>query len=262
MVLHLQCEAEVLRARQRACPEPASPTQEPHHQGGVLGAVARPRRNTTNNTDFDGKIGLYPFTRQEAAQRNSRNRAAGTIVTKTVEVTKERYKKMMLDHVIPDIKSRFPRPPANASAEDKIVWIQQDNARPHLINNDPEVRAAMQVDGWDIRLINQPANSPDTNILDLGFFNSIQSLQDRTTPRTVDDLVKAVKEAWQQNSGVKLNRVWLSLQACLQEIMLAGGDNDYKLPHVRKGRLETAGTLPWQLECTAEAWEKGAAVLE
>lgn len=154
--------------------EPA-PSRQAQHKSHItkvmfLGAVERPRRNASNNTDLDGKLGLYPFTRNKAAQRNSRNRAAGTMVTKTVEVTKERYKKMMLDHVIPDTKSLFPRPPANASAEDKIVWIQQDNARPHLINHDPEVRAAMQADGWDIWLINHPTNSSDTNILDFFFF--------------------------------------------------------------------------------------------
>lgn len=56
--------------------------------------------------------------------------------------------------------------------------MQQDNARPHNVNDDPELIAACTADGWDIRLVNQPPNSPDTNILDLGFFNSIQSLQD------------------------------------------------------------------------------------
>eukprot|EP00903_Cladosiphon_okamuranus_P010114 g9578.t1 len=183
------------------------------------------------------------------------------MVTKTVEVTKERYKKMMIDHVIPDIKRLFPLPPTNASAEDRIVWVQQDNARPHMINNDPDISAAMSADGWDIRLINQPANSPDTNILDLGFFNSIQSLQDRTTPRSVDDLVKAVKDAWNADPPVVLNRVWLSLQGCLEQVLLAGGENDYTLPHMSKSRLENAGTLPWQKECSEEAWNKGSSAL-
>ena len=57
------------------------------------------------------------------------------MVTKTVEVTKESYKKMLLEHVIPDIKRRFPRPPPCASPEQRRVYIQQDNARPHLVNN-------------------------------------------------------------------------------------------------------------------------------
>lgn len=43
--------------------------------------------------------------------------------------------------------------------------------------------------------------------------------------------------------------------------MLAGGDNDYKLPHVGKGRLESVGTPQGQLECSEEAWAKGASSL-
>ncbi|CAN0422231.1 unnamed protein product, partial [Ascophyllum nodosum] len=226
-----------------------------------LGVVGRPRRNTAQNTELNGKIGIYPFTEQVRAQRRGVNRAAGTIVTKNVEVTKERYKTMMIDHVIPGIKSQFPRPLASASPNDRIIWVQQDNARPHNINDDPELRAAMSSDGWDIRMINQPANSPDTNVLDLGFFRSVQSLQDRTTPRNIGDLVKAVKDAWNDDPPDVLNRVWLSLQACLEQIMLAGGDNDYKISHLRKGRLQDAGTLPWSLECSEEAWVKGAAAL-
>eukprot|EP00903_Cladosiphon_okamuranus_P008822 g8449.t1 len=242
------------------------PSRKVQHKSHItkvmfLGVVARPRRNTANNSSFSGKIGIYPFTEKVRAQRHSRNRPAGALETKTVEVTKERYKKMMIDKVIPDIKRQFPRPPAAASPEDRIVWVQQDNARPHRINDDPELRAAMSADGWDIRLINQPDNSPDTNILDLGFFNSIQSLQDRTCPRTVDELVTAVEQAWAADPPKVLNRVWLSLQACLEQIMLAGGDNDYKLPHIGKAKLERAGTLPWQLECSDEAWAKSTAAL-
>ena len=192
-----------------------------------LGAVARPRRSTSNNTDFDRKIGLYPFTKQQRAQRNSRNRPAGSMVT-NVEVTKESYKKTLLDHVIPDIKRRFPRPPGNASPEERIVYPQQDNARPHGANDDPDLREAMSSDGWNIQLINQPANSPDTNIVDLAFFFT-ESLQDRTTPKDIDELLDAMNTAWNAQTPTVLNRVWLSLQTCLRETLLSRGDNDYNI---------------------------------
>eukprot|EP00903_Cladosiphon_okamuranus_P013263 g12367.t1 len=52
-----------------------------------LAAVARPRYDSGRNRQFDGKIGIYPFTVQRAAQRNSRNRAAGTMVTHSVETS-------------------------------------------------------------------------------------------------------------------------------------------------------------------------------
>lgn len=51
-----------------------------------------------------------------------------------------------------------------------------------------------------IELFNKPPNSPDTNTLDLGFSNPIQSLQDRTTPKTVDELVgEVVGDFYAQN---------------------------------------------------------------
>ncbi|CAM9858498.1 unnamed protein product, partial [Ascophyllum nodosum] len=76
-----------------------------------------------------------------------------------------------------------------------------------------------------------PPNSPDTNILDLFFFNSIQSLQDRTTLRTVDELIEEVRRVFAAQESAALGRVWTTYQAVLQEIMLAKGDNTFKLPH-------------------------------
>lgn len=120
--------------------------------------------------------------------------------------------------------------------------------------------AAAGLEGRRIELVNQPPNSPDTNILDLGFFNSVQSLQDRTTPTTVDELVAEVERAfWAQKSEV-LGRVWTTLQSVLQEIMLAKGDNTFKLPHLRKqtaARRDEA--LPAGLPCSVEAWEASQA---
>ena len=40
--------------------------------------------------------------------------------------------------------------------------------------------------------MNQPPNSPDFNILDLGFFNSIQSLQQQKRMTDIDELITAV----------------------------------------------------------------------
>ena len=158
------------------------PVEKVQHKSHIkkvmfLAVVGRPRRDTVNNRNFDGKFGIFPFTRSVAAQRDSRNRAAGTPVTQMVEVTKEVYKRKMLDEVFPAIKAAWPGGPVD-------VHVQQDNAPAHNIADDPDIVAAGTPDGWNIRLINQPPNSPDTNILDLGFSNSIQSLQDRTTLNT------------------------------------------------------------------------------
>lgn len=70
-----------------------------------------------------------------------------------------------------------------------------------------------------------------------------------------------MKEVWKAHPPAVLNRVWLSPQTCLQDIMLAGRDNEYKLPHIGKGKHERAGTLPWQLECSEATWAKGEQAL-
>ena len=75
------------------------------------------------------------------------------------------------------------------------IYIQQDNARPHSVLSEPDLLEACTSGGFDLQLINQPPSSPDTNILDLGFFSSIQSLQDRTRARTTDELMNEVNLA-------------------------------------------------------------------
>eukprot|EP00904_Undaria_pinnatifida_P000354 jgi/Undpi1/10319/HiC_scaffold_28.g12770.m1 len=225
-----------------------------------LAAVARPRHNPAINSLFDGKIGLWAFTERVQAVRSSRNRAAGSMVTNNncVEVTKETYKEKLINGVIPVIKEKWP-----AATRRSTIYIQQeDNAKPHRINEDEDLREACLADGFDIRLINQPPNSPDTNILDLGFFASIQSLQDRTRAKTIDDLLHEVELAWAASDSGKLGKVWTSLQACLEQILLCDGDNIYKLPHLRKDTAARRGTpIPWRYPVSEEAWLKGREAL-
>ncbi|CAM9100752.1 unnamed protein product, partial [Laminaria digitata] len=115
----------------------------------------------------------------------------------------------------------------------------------------------------DIQFINQPPNIPDCNILDLGFFNSIQSLQDRTTPRTIDELIAEVNTAFQAQTPEVLGRVWTTLQAVLEQIMLAKGDNTFKLPHKHKLTAQRRGAaIPAEMVCSVEAWEAAQSALE
>ncbi|CAM9148237.1 unnamed protein product, partial [Laminaria digitata] len=150
-----------------------------------------------------------------------------------VEVTKEVYKEKTLEDVFPAIKRMWPGGPGD-------VIVQQDNSPAHNIGNDPDIVAAGTADGWNITLLNQPPNSPDTHILDLVFFNSIQSLQDRTTLNTVDDLIKEVKRVLSAQDSAVLGRVWTTYQAVLQE-MLAKGDNPFKLRHPHKQTAQRRG---------------------
>jgi hypothetical protein len=107
--------------------------------------------------------------------------------------------------------------------------------------NDEEFWTAVAHTGLDIRLINQPANSPDLNVLDLGFFNSLQSLTYDTISRNLDDLIVNVENEFVNYDPDTLNRVFLTLQGCLIEVMKDGEGNRYKIPHIDKDRLQSLG---------------------
>src|SRR6266508_1922687 len=110
----------------------------------------------------------------------------GTLVTKAMtSVTKETIRDYMLNKVLPAIKSKW-------TAEEKgmSIFIQQDNAKTHIDVNDPEFVQTAEADGWDIRLTCQPPNSPDLNMLDLGFFAAIQALFYKGTPNNVEQIVE------------------------------------------------------------------------
>ena len=97
-----------------------------------LAATARPRFDNDGNCIFDGKIGIWPIVTRAPAARNSVNRPAGTMVTKPRNVTREIYREMLLEQVIPAIKNRFPH---NRNRE---VCIQQDGAGAHISSNDEQ----------------------------------------------------------------------------------------------------------------------------
>lgn len=160
--------------------------------------------------------------------------SCGDYGTTMVEVTKEVCKQKLLDDVFPAIKAKWPGGPAE-------FFFQQDNAPSHNIGDDPDIVAAGTEGGWNIKLLNQPPNSPDTNNLDLGFFNSIQSLQDQTTINTVDELIEEVKRAFETQTADTLARVWMTYHAVLEQILLAKGDNGFKLPHLRKATASCRG---------------------
>ncbi|CAM9859336.1 unnamed protein product [Discosporangium mesarthrocarpum] len=124
-----------------------------------LVAVARPRQ-LSNGAWFDGKIGIWPVIETVKAKRSSKNRAAGYMEIKPFIRC---YKQMMKKEVIPAIKARMP------GASTCAIWVQQDGAKPHTRNGAIAAIEAAAV--GSIMLETQPPNSPDLNVLDLGFFH-------------------------------------------------------------------------------------------
>ncbi|XP_074288888.1 uncharacterized protein LOC141614034 [Silene latifolia] len=210
-------------------------------------AVSRPIYGADGELIFDGKIGMFPFKHEVPAARNSINRPRGTMETKPIDsITKQVVKDCLINQVIPAIKSVRP------DCLSKHIYIQQDNARPHIKNNDPDFMAAANSDGFHIELVFQPPNSPDLNCNDLGYFKALQSLQSSSAYKTVDELVNEVMQAFVDYSPTKLNNIFLSLQAVMIEIMMRKGHNDFALPHMGKGHLAAIGMLPRNLVVNEE----------
>ncbi|KAJ1278221.1 hypothetical protein BS78_04G062700 [Paspalum vaginatum] len=213
-----------------------------------LTAVARPRFDSDGNCIFSGKIGTWAFVTVEPAKRSSVNRPAGTMVTKVLtSVTKDVSRDYLVNKVLPAIKEKWP-----AEERGTPIFIQQDNAKTHVAVDDPFFCEAVSADGFDIRLMCQPPNSPDLNILDLGFFSSLQSVYQKTSPKGIADIVQKVEEAYNNYSANISNRIFLTHQSCMREIMRLNGSQHYPIPHLKKAALERKGILPISLTCDPE----------
>jgi hypothetical protein len=159
-------------------------------------AIARPRIIGSTGEKWLGKIGIFPLVTEESTKRTSKNRPKGTIEIKPIaSVKKEVVKDILINKIFPAIRSSWPKDP---NQEVTHILIQLNNAKPHPRPDDEELIQEGKKDGFDIRLIYQPPNSPDTNVLDLGFFQSIQSLQHQKAPANVPELIAAVIDSFEQ----------------------------------------------------------------
>ncbi|XP_058759685.1 uncharacterized protein LOC131633000 [Vicia villosa] len=181
-----------------------------------LAAVARPRFDSEGNETFSGKIEIFPFVNEQPAKRSSANRVAGTLENKLIaSVTREVNKMFLINHVLPAIKNVWPK-----EDEGNIILIQQDNAKSHVDKDDEDF-----------------------------FKQQMKYLQHKESTKTVDDLIKAVEKSFDEFSIKQSDKIFMTLQSCMVEIMKAKGSNKYKIPHMKKDAMYNQGRLPSQLSC-------------
>ena len=84
-----------------------------------------------------------------------------------ISIKREDIKQFLLEKVFLKIRERW-------SEEDlgKPIFIQQDNAKTHVDPRDEDFREAASRYDFDIRLMCQPPNSADVNILIIRFLVS------------------------------------------------------------------------------------------
>ena len=207
-----------------------------------LCAVARPCFNTSVNSWWDGKLGIWPIGGWEPAQRASKNRPRGTLVWKNKPVTKGVYQELLISKLLPAIIEKWPW----TDRLSRKILIQQDGAKSHINTDDEEFREAIQDQELNAGLYTQ-ASSPDVNLLDLGFFRAIQSFND-AAPKNEEELIQSVQLAYTNYPRKRLNRTWLTLQSVFNQIILC---ND--IEHLSKEKLKRPGKLPNVLDVVDEA---------
>ena len=163
-------------------------------------------------------------------------------------ITRDFYHEYLIHKFLPAVKEKLP-------TRNGRIQLQQDGAESHILEADVEFKEAVDEIGLNLTVFTKLPNSPDTNILDLGFFRAIQLFND-DCPANEEELIKSVEKAYGEYPYRKLNHIWLTLQSCLNKIIENDGGNDYKIPHMGKESLQRRGLLPGVLEVTpaATAW--------
>ena len=151
------------------------PTRRTRHKSHIdkilfLCAQARPRYDPGRKSVWDGKLGIWPIGEHVPAKRTTKCRTAGTLVWKNELVTKDVYRRLLLEKVVPAIMEKWPR--GDFANPAKIIRIQQDGPNSHITPDDEQWNEELRKQGMEnkILLFTQPANSPDLNINNLELF--------------------------------------------------------------------------------------------
>jgi hypothetical protein len=238
----------------------ADPVRRTRHKSHItkvmfLCAQARPRWDYSKNQMWDGKLGIWPVGHWQPYVRGEKARQG---LSRWVDenITREKYTELLVDKLLPSIESSWPKSEWKQAGFEVI--IQQDGAGAHIDTikedckeiDDSKWNAAtkvMEEKGMKVRLFTQPSNSPDCNLNDLGFFAALQALYYQEAPSNTKELIHLVEKAYKDFESEKINRLWLTYMSCLNQIIESHGDNDYKIPHMKKTKT---GCLPKTLQVT------------
>jgi hypothetical protein len=129
---------------------------------------------------FSGHVGLHLFVERVKADRSSKNREAGVMELKIVNVTAEEYLHAWEETLLPRLKELIDQKIMQCSAESPLL-LQDDNAKPHRgsINGSRVTKlicdAALTKFQFYMKPLDpkQPAQSPDCNPLDTFFFRAM-----------------------------------------------------------------------------------------
>ena len=125
----------------------------------------------------------------------------------------------------------------------KHVVVQVDGARPHTRSSiQASIEAECTRDGCSITVEQQPAQSPDFNVLDLGFFHSLQVRASQIKAGgSLQNIVDSVTTAYCNHDPNTLEWVWQALFNVFDATLRHDGGNDFPVPHAGTGQRRLAG---------------------
>ena len=157
-----------------------------------LTALARP----SEEHRFNGKICIQRVCQEKIAKRRSTHHQKGDRYMEDCNINHHIYEDLM-KVVIDNVKAKMPW------LHGQPVIIQQDGASPHTAHGVIQRLGDYgSTDGWNIKLVTQPPQSPDLNINDLSFFRSLKMRVNslKKGARSLDQLYDAVLEAWDSDT--------------------------------------------------------------
>jgi hypothetical protein len=72
----------------------------------------------------------------------------------------------------------------------------------------------------------------------------------KNSSKTIEDLIRCVKNSFIHLEPNTLSDVFLSLQLVMEQILDCGGGKKYKLLHISKNKLRSEGSLQESIRCT------------
>lgn len=148
-----------------------------------------------------------------------------------------------MDMVFPAIQQKI-----SVSHRENIV-LQQDDAKPQMAVNEPEIVVAGSEQLWNVILQSQPAYLLDLNILDLGLFSALQTLQYQEPWSNIQDVDTAVEMSFDNYSSDRLSKNFITLQYVMHETIKSNGSNGFKPPHNQKYQIEPKSLSSFNIEC-------------
>ncbi|XP_021735669.1 uncharacterized protein LOC110702271 [Chenopodium quinoa] len=190
-----------------------------------MGMIGKPLYDEDGTLLHSGKYGLFPFVKYERAKKKSKNREAGTLETKVIQnVNREAIRDMIMNKIIPTIHAQWPQQLS------KNIVIQWDNARPHQVPTYADFLAATQANGFNIKFVFQPAQSPDLNVLDLGLFKGLNQTHMTWKWILIDN--EASKQHFEEEYARGQHFEDASQKCFVNEYATKKHTEDHGLPHI------------------------------